>query len=90
MRLGVNPEAIVKAQLRSRQADDVLASLLETGHLEPDNLARLTRERVLSSLLPLVWRSALVQVSGAADHAVLPLTSADVMQSVSAAERHAG
>ncbi|GAA4015463.1 hypothetical protein GCM10022631_29430 [Deinococcus rubellus] len=90
LRLGVNPEAIVKAQLQSRQADDVLASLLETGHLEQDHLARLTRERVLSSLLPLVWRSALVKISGAAAHPVLPLTSADAMQSVSAAERHAG
>ncbi|AZI41738.1 hypothetical protein EHF33_02400 [Deinococcus psychrotolerans] len=89
LRLGVNTQAVVEAQLRSRKVDDVLASLIETGHLEAHSLAQLVRLRTLGSLLPLVWRSGLMEVSSTPSHTVLPLTSADTLQSVSAAEYHA-
>ncbi len=90
LREGVNANAMTQAQLRSRQADEVLATLVEGGHLEAKRLVELTRERVLSALLPLVWRTSLVEIGGVTVQSASALTSTNVAESVSAAELHAG
>ena len=87
---GVNPDALAQAQLRSRKVEEVLADLLQSGQIEAGQIAQLTRQRVLGALLPLVWRSGMMQANEVAAHPLTALTGADALQSVSAAEEYAG
>ena len=76
--------------IRSRKVEEVLADLLQSGQIEAGQIAQLTRQRVLGALLPLVWRSGMMQANEVAAHPLTALTGADALQSVSAAEEYAG
>ncbi len=62
---GLQPASIAQARQRSANVSELMETLVARGLISDEDVTVLMRERVVSGLLPLVWRPALARISPA-------------------------